>query len=220
MLISSKIVQRKGHVLSGWGIQSLFQTFFTVITDKGSDLKVSFGYLREVSRHQQCFLHLILILLWTFLCVLTFISEDMSLSTVHVEPNRVSVPAGETAARFLSGLEMKKQCETIWGRQRGLFLNPNSMCVGCLCVVVWQNSGSFSLATSGFWNRPLILFHRHSAKRRVSQREMCTWPEMQEYEPAGGDVTSLGQSGKQSWDTSPSIRACLLLLNCKNGLFH
>lgn len=26
--------------------------------------------------------------------VLTFISEDMSLSTVHVEPNRVSVPAG------------------------------------------------------------------------------------------------------------------------------
>lgn len=53
-----------------------------------------------------------------FLCVLTFISENMSLSTVHVEPNHVSVPAGETAARFFSGREMKKQREAIWGRQR------------------------------------------------------------------------------------------------------
>lgn len=53
----------------------------------------------------------ILILLQTFLCVLTFISEDI---LFQLEPRRVSVPAGETAACFLSGLEMKKQHEAIW----------------------------------------------------------------------------------------------------------
>lgn len=131
-----------------------------------------------------------------FLCVLTFISENMSLSTVHVEPNHVSVPAGETAARFFSGPEMKKQREAIWGRQRLRSVSEPELAV--YRMFVWRRLAERRvLLGCVFWNRPLILFHRRSAKRRVSQR--VTLPKMQE-EPAGDDVTSLGQSGKQSWD--------------------
>lgn len=41
---------------------------------------------------------------------------------------------------------------------------------------------------------------------------------MQEEEAAADAASSLGQSEKQSRDTSPSIGACLLLLNCKKWI--
>lgn len=132
---------------------------------------MSFGYLHRDSK--RCFLHPILILLWTFLCVLTFISEDMARSAVHVEPNRMSVPAGKSAARFLSGPEMKKQRETIWGRQRlRSFSEPK---LALYRMFVWcRLAEQRVLLRCVFWNWPLILFHRRSAKRRMSQRETCT----------------------------------------------
>lgn len=101
------------------------------------------------------------ILLWTCLFVLTFISEDMFLSSVHVEPNRVSVPAGETAAHFLSRSGMKRQRETIWGRQRfRSFSDPEPVCVSNTCVTSFGRTAGHPQCV--FWNWALIPFRRRS----------------------------------------------------------
>lgn len=62
--------------------------------------------------------------------------ETVSFSTVDVEPKRVWVPAGETAARFLSGPQMEKAAwdhlgdGSVWG----LFLSPQLAVVSDVCV--------------------------------------------------------------------------------------
>lgn len=107
----------------------------------------------------------------------------------------------------------KKQRETIWGRQRlKSFSVPELAALSNVCVGPSQmcllKPAANPVATVALQNGEC-----HKGKR-------CSRPEMQEEEPAADDVTALGQSGKQSRDSSPSIGACLLLLNCKNGLFH
>lgn len=139
-------------------------------------------FWHQVSRQQWIFFCPILILLWTCFFVLTFISENVFLSTVHVEPNRLSVPSGATAARFLSGSEMKRQRETI--SVSGLFWARTRMCIEQLRDVIWQNGGSFSMCLLAP-NPVSPLLWLALCKGRVSRRETCAFPARQD------NVTSL-----------------------------